>query len=472
MPDVLAAAYGSLSMFAFSHGTPVDRAPVVDTSSSAPKPIPVFAGFRSSVDERYQFAKDNRLFRLGVKVNTPDMCNWACPYCYVGAQKFADRPRSEKLTDSGELSPFKDPDWARKMKGWIEQGIAAGAKAVSINGTFEPTTAPGYLEIIRFCTQNDMSVTLVTNGSMLTPEAIQELYQLGTGVVTKLNVPFVEADDPRYQDFCAIQKRLSGRPAEPVVIYEEQKALIRQLIDAGFNRPTEHGETRLGVESVVTTLNVDHLPQLIAQLREWNIYSHIEVAKIQGFAKNNADLTLTKERLWTFFFEVQEQDKATGYAEWTPKPPYVAGTCYENLFRVDLHADGKVKPCPGIETLLGNLNTTPLAEIMENKNLAIIRDLQNTIQGDCKSCELMKTRQCYGGCRGTVYQTMKANNFSEYDCITASDPSCIRVNTVLNDGTPADIFDVTRRDMGSPGHPIVSPAKPGSDRASQHTVTA
>ena len=91
-------------MDAFPHGPPVDRAPVVDSSSSssssAPKPIPVFAGFRSSVDERYQFAKDNRLFRLGVKVNTPDMCNWACPYCYVGAQKFADRPRSEKLTVS------------------------------------------------------------------------------------------------------------------------------------------------------------------------------------------------------------------------------------------------------------------------------------------------------------------------------------------------------------------------------------
>jgi MoaA/NifB/PqqE/SkfB family radical SAM enzyme len=440
-----------------SEGTSIVGTPIAGCASE-PKPIPVFAGFRSSVDERYQFAKDNRLFRLGVKVNTPDMCNWACPYCYVGAQKFADRPRSEKPVD--ELSPFKDPNWASKMKGWIEQGLAAGAKAVSINGTFEPTTAPDYLEIIRFCTENKMSVTLVTNGSMLTPESIQELYKLGTGVVTKLNVPYVEADDPRYADFCAIQKRLSGRPAEPVVIYEEQKALIRLLMDTGFNRPTESGETRLGVESVVTTVNVDHLPELIGQLRDWNIYSHIEVAKIQGFAKNNADLTLTKERLWEFFFAVQERDRAAGYAEWTPKPPYVAGTCYENLFRVDLHADGKVKPCPGIETLLGNLNTTPLTEIMENKNLAIIRDLPNTIQGDCHSCELMKTRQCYGGCRGTVYQTMKANNFSEYDCLTASDPSCIRVNKVLDDGTPAEIFDVTRRDMGLHGLPVTGTAAP------------
>ncbi|WP_214483798.1 radical SAM protein [Bacillus sp. SM2101] len=404
------------------------------------KPIPSFYGFKVGVDENYRVASENKLLRLGVKVNTPETCNWACPYCYVGNPDAKDRPRILKPEGVDDYNPYKDKDWAEKMKGWIAQGMEEGVRAVTINGTFEPTTSPDYLEILEYCQSNGVQVTLVTNGGFLTDELIKKLYDLGVSLLTKINVPLVEEDDTQYEEFVGIQKVLSGKLGDEKEIYEYQKNLIYRLMEAGFNTSPSEGQTRLGVESVIAANNLPYLPDLIAQLRSWNIYSHIEIIKDQGFAKNQQFLQVSKHQIADFFEEVRKQDVTNGYEDWSPKPPYVAGVCYQNLIRVDLHANGEVKPCPGVETILGNLNDKSLKDILKDKNLNIVRNLETYIEGDCSDCELFKTRECYGGCRGTVYQTLKTHGYSEYECLVASDPSCWRVKTILNDGTSSDLF--------------------------------
>ncbi len=404
------------------------------------KKIPKFKGFNLTNEDFAAMAKTNQLFRMGIKVNTPVACNWACPYCYVGSPEFKDRPRVQKMKNS-ILEPFKDPEWPSKMKGWIDQGHALGARAVTINGTFEPTTAPHHMEIIDHCVSKNLLVTFVTNGALVDEVKLDELNARGVNVLTKLNVPMVEADDPRYEKFCQIHKTLSGAGGTPAESYEKQKNLIRRFMATGFNRDCPVGETRLGVESVITQLNIEYLPELISQLRENNLYSHIEVTKVQGFAKNNEYLVVSKERLEKFFYQILDQDIAQGFEAWIPKPPYVAGVCYENMMRVDVHADGNVKPCPGIETNLGNLYETSFREILESQWLTVVRNLGEMIQGDCKSCELMKNKQCYGGCRGTAYQSMKNAGKDEWECLVASDPSCPRVTKVLDNGLLAsEIF--------------------------------
>ncbi len=400
------------------------------------KKIPKFKGFNLSNKDFYEMSKTNQLFRMGIKVNTPVACNWACPYCYVGSPEFKDRPRTEKLKN-GMPEPFKDPEWPIKMAGWIDQGVSLGAKAVTINGTFEPLTAPHHMQIIDHCVSKNLLVTFVTNGALMDESKLNELNDRGVNILTKLNVPFVDSSDPRYEKFCEIHKTLSGAGGTPAESYEKQKRLIYKLMEAGFNRDCPEGQTRLGVESVITQLNIEYLPELITQLRAFNLYSHIEVTKVQGFAKNNEYLVVSKERLESFFHEILDQDIAQGYEAWIPRPPYVAGVCYENMMRVDVHADGTVKPCPGIETPLGNLYETSFKDILESQWLTVVRNLGEFIQGDCKKCELMESKQCYGGCRGTAYQSLKNAGKSEWECLVASDPSCQRVKTVLDNGLQA-----------------------------------
>lgn len=408
-------------------------------------PLPLFPGFTATMDDRYSAFADGKVLRVGLKMNTPPTCNWKCPYCYVGNPDFDKRPRQLTImTKNGNRSVplHRDETWDGRMRGWLDQAVALGLEAVTLNGTFEPTASPHWVEMIEFLQGCGIAVTLVTNGGLLTDESIAWIGGSGINLLTKLNVPFTTSDDLRRPEFAAIQKYLSGRSDDAEAVYAHQMELIDRLADVGMTRDLPPGKTRLGVESVITRQNLDHLPELIAQLRRRNIYSHIEVSKLQGFARTNPELVIRRDEIEALFEKVRRQDIAMGYEPYEAKPPYLAGTCYENLFRLDVHADGSIKPCPGIETKIGDLNVQPLEEIITSPALKIIRNLEDHIQGDCRGCELFQTRQCYGGCRGTAYQAMANSGRSEYERWTASDPSCWRVHTVLDDGTLAtDVFD-------------------------------
>jgi len=407
-------------------------------------PLPTFPGLAATLDDKYTAFANGQLLRVGLKMNTPPTCNWKCPYCYVGNPELAKRPRQETVMvgDDRSIPLHRDPTWDDRMRGWLDQAVALGLQAVTLNGTFEPTASPHWAEMITFLQGRGIAVTLVTNGGLLTDETIQWIADSGINLLTKLNVPFVDADDPRRPLFAQIQKDLSGLPQTPEYIYAHQTGLIDKLVEVGMTSNCAEGRTRLGVESVITRYNLAYLPELVAQLRGRNIYSHIEVSKLQGFARTNPELVIKRADIESLFETVRAQDLRMGYEPYEAKPPYLAGACYENLFRLDLHADGTVKPCPGIETNIGDLRVQPLTEVIASPALDIIRNLEDHIQGDCKRCELFATRQCYGGCRGTAYQTMANAGRGEYERWVASDPSCWRVHTVLDDGTLAsDVFD-------------------------------
>ncbi len=399
------------------------------------KKIPAFYGFNLTQDDRYNYVSEHKLFRLGIKINTPNTCNWACPYCYVGDEDDEKRPVKREADGKVSNDLSKDKLWATRMKGWIDQGIELGVKAVTINGTFEPTTSKSMIEIIEYCTSANLATTLVTNGTLLNEKMARDIYNTGANIMTKINVPMVDSSDDNYMLYSSIQKKLSGLKNDAKKIYEEQKAVINMLVDIGFNKVNKDGSTRLGIESIVSNLNVEYLPLLIQEAREKNMYAHIEITKLQGFAKQNRDLTIGKDKLEELFTIVQKNDSKNGYEPYEIKPPYLAGTCYENLNRLDIHADGKVNPCPGIETTLGDLNKDKLKDIVISKPLEIIRNLEKYIEGDCKECELFINRECYGGCRGTVYQTLISNGHSEYESWVGSDPSCWRVTSLLDNNT-------------------------------------
>jgi radical SAM protein with 4Fe4S-binding SPASM domain len=409
------------------------------------RPLPLFAGPFTTLDGRYSAFADGRVLRVGLKMNTPPTCNWKCPYCYAGDAELSERPRQSTAmapVEAGSVPLHRDPTWEERMSGWLEQAIALGLQAVTVNGTFEPVAAPRWKEIIVFLQNRGVAVTLVTNGGLLTAESIDWIAASGVNLLTKMNVPFVAPDDPRRSQLAGVQKYLSGLPRDAEAVYADQVALIDRLVAAGMTAAVDPGRTRLGVESVIARANLEFLPELVAQLRERNIYAHIELSKLQGFARTNPHLMIRRDEIEALFEAVRRQDEAMGFTPYQAKPPCLAGACYENLYRLDLHADGTVRPCPGVETTVGDLNRQPLTEVIASPALGIIRNLDQHIQGDCRDCDLLATRQCYGGCRGTAYQTMANSGRGEYERWTASDPSCWRVRRVLDDGTLAeDVFD-------------------------------
>lgn len=390
------------------------------------KKIPKLKGLTIDYKEMYN-SKREEIKRAGIKVNTPIACNWACPYCYAGSEEFKNEPQV-----SGEYTwPYKDEEWHTKMFGWIDTLIKKGLSAVTINGTFEPLTSPKLKEVINYCVKKNLTITLVTNGMLLTDEIIDFLYIKGVSILTKLNVPFIIKTEKNYEEVCNVYKKMSGLKGDASILYEQHKKTIDKLVQRGFNNG-ENGQTRLGIESVISKINLKYLPKLLRQCRTKNIYTHLEVIKLQGYGKNHKELQVTTRELEDLFLLIQKEDLAENYEVWDAKPPYIAGTCYENLLRVDVSATGEVYPCPGIDYKLGDLKKNSLSEILTNEKLEIIRNLDKYIEGDCKECSLFLNKECYAGCRGTAYQTLRSLGYSIEQSLKASDPSCWKVKNILN----------------------------------------
>ena len=266
---------------------------------------------------------------------------------------------------------------------------------------------------------------------LLNNDLIKYFKEKNISILTKLNVPIIDENHENYREILGIQKHLSGLKGDEKKIYLRQVNMIKRLIDNNFNEELENGKTRLGIETIISKKNIKYIPELVRQCRNLNIYSHVEVIKLQGMGKNYEEFQIDKYELQELFEKIQKDDINEGYEFWEAKPPYVAGTCYQNLMRIDVATNGDVYPCPGIDLNMGNLKSLSIEEILANKYMKIIRNLENYIEGDCKNCELFKSKECYGGCRGTVFQTLKQKKYSLYECLVASDPSCWRVNNIL-----------------------------------------
>ena len=117
-----------------------------------------------------------------------------------------------------------------------------------------------------------------------------------------------------------------------------------------------------------------------------------------------------------------------------PHPPYVGGTCYQSLIRLNIAANADVRACPGIDIKFGNLNENSMESIIMNSDiLNIVRNLEDKIEGDCKTCKYMLERECYAGCRGMAFQEMKKRGYSDYKALVSSDPSCWNVRHINDD---------------------------------------
>lgn len=383
------------------------------------KKRPILLGFTETKEDYYNAAKKGKILRIGLQIDTPP-CNWKCPYCYA-----ADSPNTTNI----EAVPVRD------MLKWIDQGVGLGATGITINGTFEPTLSKDLFTFLDYSAKKGLKTILVTNGTGLTKDSINKIKESNTAIIIKLNVPIAKVDDPNFEEYRKIQAYMAGHP-ENSNTYQNILSKLKMLVDAGFNDEIKQGDdtvTMLGVESVIVRPNMEHIRMLSRQLRNQNIYSHLEVVKVQGNCKNNAILNPTPQELKKLFYEILSDDLADGFAGFSPHPPYVGGSCYQNLIRLNIAADGEVRPCPGIDLSFGNLKKNTMEEIVKkSKILNIVRNLEKEIQGDCKSCVHMKERECYAGCRGTAYQEMKTKGYTDEEALVASDPGCWNVDRVLD----------------------------------------
>lgn len=336
---------------------------------------PQISWFEFSGQEIENAVKNDRL--LSMEIEFSRRCNFRCIYCYV----------SKDLHFEDELSP-------EEIRDTIMQAKDLGAKKIIILGG-EPTIYPQLLEMIRFIRKKGLEAEMFTNGSGITPDFAEILFDEKVRVVLKLNT-----FDEKLQD------ELAGiRGASKII-----NTAFSNLKKAGY--PSE--EAFFAVSTIICSHNLDELPKLWTWLRDQKIVPYFEIITPQENTKHHARLQVPPQELKRLFTMLSEIDRTRYGLSWEPQPPLVGYKCMRHRFSCLVTSRGDVMPCVGVTIPIGNIKNQRLAHIIRNSDvLKKLKNYQNTIKGPCRTCE--KAHECYG-CRGAAYQLT-----GDY---LASDPMC------------------------------------------------
>ena len=314
-------------------------------------------------------------------------CNLRCPYCYATS----GIPRKNEMS-------WDDIIYV------ITQAIKLGADNICVVGGGEPFMYAQIWHLLEYITKFGVKRSVVTNGTLLEKSDCQRLYGLGYKVIGKLN------------SFRSnIQDRLVGVEGAHKSIWRG----IDNLLETGFASKDGPG---LGLESVITSLNYDDIPEIWDWCRSNDIKPYFEMVTLQGQASKKHWLLVEPEQIKYLFEHLQAIDRQKYGFTWRIKPPMAAYGCDKHYYSCYVTSTGNVQPCPGVELEVGNIRKRPLQEILSNEVFKTLRKIDCLIEEPCASCE--HNGVCYG-CRGEVF--IAGLN------LNAADPTCWHVRALRKD---------------------------------------
>lgn len=297
-------------------------------------------------------------------------CPLRCAYCSNPLE--LDRASAELSTD----------EWARVM----QEAAAIGCLQVHLSGG-EPAVRKDLAEIVAAATKAGLYSNLITSGLLLNKARLEALKAAGLAHV-QLSIQDVEA---------GASDHMAGLKGS----FEKKQAFVQDVHDVGF---------ALTVNTVLTRLNVDRLPQIIRQAIDMGA-SRLELAHTQYYGwglKNRAALMPTRE-------QVEASARITDQAiqdlkgklvidhvvpdYYAARPKACMGGWARRFFNVT--PSGKVLPCHAAETIeqldFPSVQTHSLKEIwLESPAFNAFRGT-DWLPKPCQSCDRREID--FGGCR-------------------------------------------------------------------------
>lgn len=302
-------------------------------------------------------------------------CNHTCPHCY-NVWKAVDYP-------CGELPTAETISLLDQM---LEQ---SGASLVTVSGG-EPLLRPDLFEIVDFLAGRGVGINLISNGTLLTEQAIE---RLGPQRISFFELPLLGCE-------AAIHDELSGNPGA----FEGVTRAIADLKLAGARVVSVFVATKLNLgvfretAELAIALGVDGL-----MFNRFNPGGE-GIRQIERLQASPADLQLvldTAEQI------SEEYDFPISCS--IAMPPCLLDTsrykrlsfgfCAAGTDRAYYTLDpvGNIRPCNHSPTILGNLRRQSLAEIINSRVMA---EFMAACPEFCSGCKL--ERECLGGCKAAA----------------------------------------------------------------------
>ncbi len=313
-------------------------------------------------------------------------CNLKCKHC---------------LSSSGRPHPNElNTEEARRLIDALEQMKVFN---ISFSGG-EPLVRPDIFELLRYTSQRSVGMDLLTNGFMITPEAIERLNETD---IFSVQVS-LDGTESTHDNFRGIRGS-----------YKRAIEAVKLLGEANFT---------VSISSAITKQNVNEVPQIIDSAIELgaNLYK-TTLFMPAGRGKGNIDeLVLTPSEVKDFSHMLKEKKKEVGdkivisnedvYPWLSEKAMDGASNCIEadESRRIGCTAgntsmyitpDGRMAPCPFLRDFeAGNVRTSTPKDIWNTSEMfAIFRNVKKgDLKGRCGDCELLGV-SCYGGCRAAAY---------------------------------------------------------------------
>ncbi len=327
--------------------------------------------------------------------NITKRCNLNCSHCYLDADFRAGKKTDELSTkDCFEI---------------VDQiaDVHSGALVILTGG--EPLLRKDLFAIAGYATERGLLPVVGTNGTALTPEAIEKLKGAGVGgVAISLHARHPEPHDA----FVGVPGAWEGA--------------VR-----GADHLRETGLDFI-VQTSVTTWNYDEIPEIVAFAHElgasfFNLYFLVCTGRGQG----RTDVTAEQyETMLNALYDLQQQYRGRMLInakctpqykrivyEHDPQSPYLktySGGCPAATSYGQIDPKGNVTPCPYLPVSVGNLRERSFADLWwETPLMQELRD-RSKLEGRCGACEFSGV--C-SGCRARAYA--ETNNW------LAEDPSCV-----------------------------------------------
>lgn len=327
-------------------------------------------------------------------------CNQCCRFCY------------NYWRDGQTPIAAPEPSLARKTLRKLFSQTAVDN--LSFSGG-EPLLLPNIHDLVFYARRKGSAVNVLTNGTRLTPDALENFLNLGVGAV---QIPLLSADS-------SVHDSLTCLPGS----WEKALAALRSAGKAGVGAAV----------LVVTKVNAPGIAETLSLIRSCGVRSvMVNRFNIGGNGiRNLQELVPDRKMLQDAFaaiehFAGQNPDMrfVSGVCtplcllDTTPYPHVRFSRCSADLSGrpVTVNYNGDVRFCNHSPKVLGNIYTRPIGDILADPQITA---RYAAVPDECGKCALLP--RCGGGCRAASEQVY--GSFSVQDPIlamtsSASSASC------------------------------------------------
>jgi len=303
--------------------------------------IPVIRGLDIGNEKMEAAMKENKM--LLIDVETSNICNLACPYCfrdvYGGHKELARELDIEERLDL------------------LRQAKKLGCETIKITGAGEPLIDKYLFEMVECANRLGMKVMSFTNGMVIDKEMAERLAKAGVSIIVKCNSMKPEIED-----------KMVGRKGYA----EIRNQAIQYLMDAGLNKKKP---TTLGMDAVITKVNMDDILNQLEFCRKNNIFPLFRPFMPIGGASKLKDWEISREETVRIFRKAREMDRKKFGLEYKMILPYVGGVwCRQLHYALYVNILGEAYACTGSRIKLGNIREQTLAQIWNSERARKIRD--------------------------------------------------------------------------------------------------